>query len=84
MPAHNEESPIAQGLASLGACYRAGIPINWEAVIPPDQFNRVILPTYAFHHRRYWVTNVPNAGNAPSVPPKPTDSYTTAFVDVLE
>ena len=42
----------------------AGIEVDWSALFGERARARVPLPTYAFQHRRYWLT----AGNGPRDP----------------
>ncbi|HEY0447600.1 MAG TPA: type I polyketide synthase, partial [Actinophytocola sp.] len=48
-------------LTSLAQAYVAGADVDWTAVTAPADL--VELPTYAFHHQRFWVTPTPDAGN---------------------
>jgi acyl transferase domain-containing protein len=74
-------------LESLGACYTAGIAVNWRQLYPRSRYRPLVLPTYPFERKRYWVEN-------DSPPPAPTpvgeasgpgnDELLNAFVDVLE
>ncbi|WP_377594394.1 type I polyketide synthase [Micromonospora eburnea] len=41
-------------LKALGDLHTAGIPINWEPILPATD-RQVDLPTYAFQHQRYWL-----------------------------
>jgi acyl transferase domain-containing protein len=74
-------------LESLGACYTAGVAVNWRQLYPRSRYRPLVLPTYPFERKRYWVEN-------DSPPPAPTpvgeasgpenDELLNAFVDVLE
>jgi acyl transferase domain-containing protein len=76
---------------SLGACYVAGAAVNWQQVYPRRQQRRLVLPTYPFEGKRYWVERRPLAqpALATAVPPgvadnaNATDDVINAFVDVL-
>jgi acyl transferase domain-containing protein len=74
-------------LESLGACYTVGVAVNWRQLYPRGRYRPLVLPTYPFERKRYWVEN-------DSPPPAPTpvgeasgpenDELLNAFVDVLE
>src|SRR5204863_102175 len=52
----SEDEKIAE---SVGALYSHGVKISWEAWEQNyPKRNRVELPTYAFHRKRYWVEGV--------------------------
>ncbi|KPA17631.1 short-chain dehydrogenase [Candidatus Magnetomorum sp. HK-1] len=43
-------------LKNLAILYCGGYAIQWENIIPDHQCKKVILPTYAFERKRYWIT----------------------------
>jgi acyl transferase domain-containing protein/acyl carrier protein len=43
-------------LGSVARLYALGAPIDWSAFDRPYARRRVVLPTYPFERRRYWVT----------------------------
>jgi acyl transferase domain-containing protein len=45
----------AQVLESLGGLYVGGVPIDWAGFDRDYDRRRVVLPTYPFQRRRYWV-----------------------------
>jgi acyl transferase domain-containing protein/acyl carrier protein len=45
----------AQMLQSLAALYTAGVDIDWAAFDAPYQRRKLVLPTYPFQRRRYWI-----------------------------
>ncbi|MDT0344222.1 SDR family NAD(P)-dependent oxidoreductase [Streptomyces litchfieldiae] len=47
-------------LTSLADAWTRGAPVDWTAVLAGLDARTVELPTYAFHHRRYW----PDTGGA--------------------
>jgi 3-oxoacyl-(acyl-carrier-protein) synthase/acyl carrier protein len=50
--------------AALETCarvYREGAEIRWESLYEGAPWSRVVLPTYPFDRRRYWVDNDPYA-----------------------
>lgn len=44
-----------QLLTTLGQLYRHGVAIDWQEVIEPRLYRKVVLPTYPFQRQRYWV-----------------------------
>jgi SAM-dependent methyltransferase/DNA-binding Lrp family transcriptional regulator len=48
-------------LESVAALYRAGVPIDWEAVDGRTGMRRVELPTYPFQRQRYWLPHLPGS-----------------------
>ncbi|WP_431727289.1 SDR family NAD(P)-dependent oxidoreductase [Verrucosispora sp. TAA-831] len=42
-------------LGALARLHTAGVPVDWRPVVPLGR--RVDLPTYAFQHRRLWLTD---------------------------
>ncbi|MEU1290500.1 type I polyketide synthase, partial [Kitasatospora sp. NPDC005856] len=44
-------------LHALGRLWTAGVEVDWPAVLPHGR--RIDLPTYAFHHERFWPTPAP-------------------------
>ncbi|MFC5752083.1 SDR family NAD(P)-dependent oxidoreductase, partial [Actinomadura rugatobispora] len=50
-----DDGGAARLLRSLGEAWTAGLPVTWP--ITPGQ--PIDLPTYAFQHRRYWLTPRP-------------------------
>ncbi|MGH2915024.1 MAG: type I polyketide synthase [Solirubrobacteraceae bacterium] len=41
---------------SLAEAHATGIKIDWRALLDTDTIKHAPLPTYAFQHRRYWLT----------------------------
>jgi acyl transferase domain-containing protein len=70
-----------QILESLGELYVAGARVEWEAVDPGRGRRKVVLPTYPWQHRRYWVEGViPASGDdtaasaaGPPIPREPLE-----------
>ncbi|MGP4000228.1 SDR family NAD(P)-dependent oxidoreductase, partial [Streptomyces sp. 8N706] len=46
-----EDTALLTAVAALSC---AGVPVDWTALVPPA--GGVDLPTYAFQHQRYWLT----------------------------
>jgi acyl transferase domain-containing protein len=44
-------------LESLAACYTAGVAVDWHDLYPRGPYRPVVLPTYAFDRKRFWVEN---------------------------
>ncbi len=70
-----EDTTLSTAVAALSC---AGVPVDWAALVPPAR--RVDLPTYAFQHQRYWLTEAagPAAGTVRSEHPVLTGSFTLA------
>ncbi|MEP7308955.1 MAG: SDR family oxidoreductase [Acidobacteriota bacterium] len=50
--------PVAEQahvLATLGRLWTAGVVVDWNAFSAGERRRRVVLPTYPFERRRYWV-----------------------------
>lgn len=43
--------------SSLAQLYALGAKINWDAVYPHQNYQRLLLPHYPFQRQRYWVEN---------------------------
>lgn len=52
---------------ALARLYAAGARIDWAGVDAPYARRKVLLPTYAFDHRRYWL-DAPTPGASRSLP----------------
>ncbi|MEN3616182.1 acyltransferase domain-containing protein, partial [Plantactinospora sp. ZYX-F-223] len=48
-------------LTALGSVWTAGVRVDWATVLGPGQ-THTGLPTYAFQHRRYWLTPTTTVG----------------------
>jgi acyl transferase domain-containing protein/thioesterase domain-containing protein len=59
---HEQESDDAFILNSLGRLWLAGVEVNWPGFYEGERRRRIVLPTYAFERRRYWVD--------PTIPPQ--------------
>jgi acyl transferase domain-containing protein/acyl carrier protein len=53
---------------ALARLYAAGAQIDWAGVDAPYARRKVLLPTYAFDHRRYWL-DAPAPGARRGLPP---------------
>ncbi|HEY0700664.1 MAG TPA: acyltransferase domain-containing protein, partial [Micromonospora sp.] len=42
-------------LTSLGEAWAHGVTVDWTAVFAGQDAQRIVLPTYPFQHRRYWL-----------------------------
>jgi acyl transferase domain-containing protein len=81
----DEEEPEAH-IHALGRCHALGIAVDWEGVYPREEHRRVVLPTYPFERRRYWI-DAPGVAAAPTggaAPAAGRDDLLNAFVDVVE
>ncbi|BBC29249.1 Polyketide synthase [Streptomyces graminofaciens] len=58
-----DEGDWSRFLASLAEVHAYGQPVNWAAVLGPARI--VDLPTYAFQHRGYWLSDI--GGRTPDV-----------------
>lgn len=52
---HEQEPDDAFILNSLGRLWLAGVEVNWPGFYEGERRRRVVLPTYPFERRRYWV-----------------------------
>ncbi|MGQ5668671.1 type I polyketide synthase, partial [Streptomyces sp. ECR2.10] len=77
----DEPASVVTALARLHA---HGTPVDWAAVVPGGQ--RVDLPTYAFRHRRYWLTDQgsPAAGIGAHGTRAAADSADAEFWDAVD
>lgn len=84
-----EEGDPAAHLRALARCHTLGLPVAWEGVYPRAGHRRVVLPSYAFERRSYWI-DPPERTSAPAVGPpagetgQAGDDLLNAFVDLLE
>jgi acyl transferase domain-containing protein len=60
------QSDWQQMLTSLGALYVQGARIDWPSFDRAYQRRKVILPTYPFQRKRYWISN--EQATAPGTP----------------
>ncbi|MDR3706715.1 MAG: amino acid adenylation domain-containing protein [Capsulimonadaceae bacterium] len=65
-----EGSQSAYFAGALGRLWQAGITPDWLAFHGGQPRQRVVLPSYPFEHRRYWVSP-PSSPERPSSPGKP-------------
>jgi acyl transferase domain-containing protein len=70
-------------LESLAACYTAGVAVDWHDLYPRGPYRPVVLPTYAFDRKRFWVENDPAPVTAVAPAAPNNDELFNAFVDVL-
>lgn len=45
-------------LRSLGELYVLGAPVDWSGVYQADASRHVVLPTYPFQRKRYWIESI--------------------------
>jgi acyl transferase domain-containing protein/acyl carrier protein len=72
-------------LASLGALWAAGHPVDWEALFPAGTYDRVPLPHYPWQRERHWADTalpVPADGAARRRPA--LDDAARAWLHVLQ
>ncbi len=59
------QHPSAEGddyaalLESLGKLWTRGVKVDWNAFFSHEQRNRILLPTYPFERKRFWVDPTP-------------------------
>jgi acyl transferase domain-containing protein len=81
----DEEEPEAH-IHALARCHALGLAVDWEGVYPRAEHRRVVLPSYPFERRRYWI-DAPGEVAAPTpgaAPPAGRDDLLNAFVDVVD
>jgi acyl transferase domain-containing protein/thioesterase domain-containing protein len=59
---HEQQPDDAFILNSLGRLWLAGVDVNWPGFYEGETRRRIVLPTYPFERRRYWVD--------PTLPPQ--------------
>jgi acyl transferase domain-containing protein/acyl carrier protein len=50
---------------ALGRLWTAGVAIDWKAYSATEHRRRVVLPTYPFQRKRYWIDARPASASAP-------------------
>jgi phthiocerol/phenolphthiocerol synthesis type-I polyketide synthase E len=55
----------AHVLRALGRLWTAGVNVDWTAFSAAERRRRVVLPTYPFERRRYWVDPIEGAPDRP-------------------
>jgi amino acid adenylation domain-containing protein len=58
-PAWEGRPDQAFALAKLGRLWLAGVPVDWAGFRGEEHRRRVILPTYPFERKRYWIEEAP-------------------------
>ncbi|MDQ1041746.1 acyl transferase domain-containing protein/acyl carrier protein/NADP-dependent 3-hydroxy acid dehydrogenase YdfG [Streptomyces sp. V3I8] len=61
---HDEQTTL---LTALARAHAHGAPLDGTALFADHDTRRLDLPTYAFQHRRYWLTAPPATGDAPGL-----------------
>ncbi|MGV9612820.1 type I polyketide synthase [Nocardia xishanensis] len=80
--ARRDHDEVEQFLTMLGHAHSAGSAIDWNPVFATRQVSRIVLPTYAFEHRRYWLEpGIGETRNATSEHPLLTDVVRVADRD---
>jgi acyl transferase domain-containing protein/thioesterase domain-containing protein/acyl carrier protein len=51
-----DEGGLARFTLSLGEAHISGVKVDWAACFADTGAKQVPLPTYAFQHKRYWIT----------------------------
>ena len=83
IPTLHQERPDVEALATaLGQLHNHGHSPCWRGLYP--QANTVSLPSYAFQHRRYWVTSTPSAEVAAAGLGRPEHPLLGAVTDLAE
>lgn len=49
---HDDWKQLLQSLAEL---YTQGVAVDWSALYPRDGHQKLVLPTYPFQRKRYWI-----------------------------
>ncbi|MEU6988913.1 type I polyketide synthase, partial [Streptomyces sp. NPDC046324] len=59
---HRDRGDATRWLTALAEAHVAGVPVDWTTVLPDAR--PVDLPTYAFQHTHYWMTEPPEIARA--------------------
>ncbi|MFF9040953.1 type I polyketide synthase [Streptomyces sp. NPDC014892] len=59
---HRDRGDATRWLTALAEAHVAGVPVDWTTVLPDAR--PVDLPTYAFQHTHYWMTEPPEVARA--------------------
>ena len=62
-------SDLRFALTTLGRLWVAGVPVDWRKLSQAEERRRVVLPTYPFERKRYWLE--PRAEGAAVSAPAP-------------
>jgi len=52
-------------MEAVGALWAAGVGIDWQAFYAHEKRRRIVLPTYPFDRKRYWIDPPPHAAPEP-------------------
>ena len=55
LPQQRAGGEPASAIAALGRLWAAGIAVDWSRFYQEERRRRVVLPTYPFERRRYWI-----------------------------
>ena len=65
-------------LRAMGQIWISGVPVDWEAFYAHERRQRLVLPTYPFEKKRYWIDPPPLVKNQLSPLELPVESLTSA------
>ena len=83
IPTLHKDRPDLDALAAtLAALHNHGHPPSWRSLYPHAR--AIALPTYAFQHRRYWVTPTPSADVAAAGLSRPEHPLLGALTDLAD
>lgn len=57
---YDRQSDLAFLLTAAGKLWLAGAPLNWQSFYTNELRSRVVLPSYPFERRRYWIEPLRN------------------------
>jgi acyl transferase domain-containing protein/acyl carrier protein len=60
LPEHSPDDDQRQVCTALARLWTAGIDIDWRSLHAGERRRRVVLPTYPFERRRYWIDPPPD------------------------
>jgi acyl transferase domain-containing protein len=73
-----------QMLNTLSELYVAGLDVNWESFHRDVRGRRVVLPTYPFERKRYWIDRPPARSSAGRLETPQDDAHESLLPTVTQ